>query len=120
MSLTLVRGQSKDLKTLSSVCVCVCVCACVCACVRVCVRYFSFFSHFRIYELKDNKENVFLMEHNAKVHLLREMGVLGNESSGGGSRVRLSSEAGSSSASSSGTFRHEHIADIGKQQSLPS
>lgn len=33
----------------------------------------------RIYELKDNKENIFLMEHNAKLELLHKIGVLEND-----------------------------------------
>ena len=41
---------------------------------------------FRIAELKDNKENVFKMEREAKVNLLRTVGAIGNASTSSNSQ----------------------------------
>ena len=72
----------------------------------------------RIYELKDTKENVFLMEHNAKIELLRKMGILDGHSPTPKMLPRISSEELPEQLNAQ-TEKKQGLSDIGKQQSMP-
>ena len=72
----------------------------------------------RIYELKDTKENVFLMEHNAKIELLRKMGILDSHSPTPKTLPRISSEELPEPLNAQ-TEKKQGLSHIGKQQSMP-